>query len=99
MIHEKLRLPTKTADGYVIPVGPVKLVNVITDKGMVGCGAFDLSALEVHGIPAAKVRAAHGGLIETIDDLMQGSVKEINKPGEKAGLKVGMTGREALEQL
>jgi uncharacterized protein YunC (DUF1805 family) len=99
MIHEKLQLMTKTADGYVIPLGPIKLVNIVTDKGMVGCGAFDLLALEAHGIPAAKVRAAHGGLIENIDDLMQGFVKEVNKPGEKAGLKVGMTGREALEQL
>jgi uncharacterized protein YunC (DUF1805 family) len=99
MIHEKLPLSTKDADGYVIPLGSLKLVNVITDKGMVGCGAFDLSALDAHGIPAAKVRAAHGGLIENIDDLMQGFVKEVNKSGEKAGLKVGMTGREALEQL
>ncbi len=99
MIHSKVQLTKKHPDGYVISLGPVNLVNVVTDIGMVGCGAFDVSALNNFGYPAAKVRAAKGGSIVTIDDLLKGIVREVNPAAEKLGLKVGITGREALELL
>jgi uncharacterized protein YunC (DUF1805 family) len=99
MEHIKMQLTAKQADGYVIALGPVNLVNVVTDVGMVGCGAFDVTALNNFGYPAAKVRPAQGSSIATIEDLLQGIVKEVNPAGELLGLKVGQTGREALELL
>ena len=99
MDHIKVKLTGKQADGYVIPLGPVNLVNVVTDVGMVGCGAFDVAALDNFGYPAAKVRPSRGSSIATIEDLLQGIVKEVNPNAEKLGLKVGLTGREALELL
>jgi uncharacterized protein YunC (DUF1805 family) len=99
MNHAKIQLTKKQADGYVIPLGPINLVNVITDVGMVGCGAFDVHALNNFGYPAAKVRPSRGNSIATIDDLLQGIVKEVNPAAEKLGLKVGITGRDALDLL
>ncbi len=99
MNHIKVHLSGKQADGYVIALGPVNLVNVVTDVGMVGCGAFDVAALNNFCYPAAKVRPAQGNSIATIDDLLQGIVKEVNPAAEKLGLKVGLTGREALKLL
>jgi uncharacterized protein YunC (DUF1805 family) len=99
MEHIKVQLTRKQADGYVIPLGPVNLVNVVTDVGMVGCGAFDVATLNNFGYPAAKVKPAKGSSIATIDDLLQGIVKEVNPAAEKLGLKVGLTGRDALELL
>ena len=99
MNHTKVQLTGKQADGYVIPLGQVNLVNVVTDVGMVGCGAFDVVALNNFGYPAAKVRPSQGSSIATIEDLLQGIVKEVNPAAEKLGLKVGLTGREALELL
>ena len=99
MIHEKVKLKHKQADGYVIPLGPVNLVNVVTDVGMVGCGAFDVGALNNFAYPAARVKPSVGSSIATIDDLLQGTVKDVNFAAEKLGLKNGMTGREALELL
>lgn len=99
MDHIKVQLTRKQADGYVIPLGPLNLVSVITDTGMVGCGAFDVAALNSFGYPAAKVRPAQGSSISTIEELMRGIVKEANPAAEKLGLKVGITGREALELL
>ena len=95
----KVQLTGKQADGYVIPLGPVSLVNIVTDVGMVGCGAFDIAALNNFGYPAAKVRSGNSCSIATIEDLLQGIVKEVNPAAEKLGLKVGLTGREALELL
>jgi uncharacterized protein YunC (DUF1805 family) len=99
MIHIKVKLSKKEADGYVIPLGKVNLVNVVTDVGMVACGAFDVKALNNFGYPAAKVRPAQGSSIATIEDLLQGIVKEVNPTAEKLGLKAGISGREALELL
>ena len=99
MDHMKVNLAHKQADGYVIPLGPVNLVSVLTDVGMVGCGAFDVGALNNFGYPAAKVRSTTNSPIATIDDLLQGTVKEVNPAAEKLGLKNGMTGREALDLL
>jgi len=99
MDNMKVQLTRKQAEGYIIALGPVNLVNIVTDIGMVGCGAFDVAALSNFGYPAARVRPAQGDSIATIEDLLQGIVKEVNPAAEKLGLKVGQTGREALELL
>ncbi len=99
MNRTKLQLARKQADGYVIPLGPVNLVMVITDVGMVGCGAFDVVALNNFGYPAAKVKPAQGKFIDTIDDLMRGIVREVNPAAAERGLKLGITGKEALDLL
>lgn len=95
----KVQLPGKTARGFVYPLGPANLVAVVTDEGMVGCGAFDVAALEKFNYPAARVRPSKGDSIATIDDLLEGIVKDANGPAQSRGVKVGMTGREALGKL
>lgn len=54
MVHKKVQLTNKRADGYIIPLGPLNLVNVVTSVGMVGCGAFDVEALNKFNYPAAR---------------------------------------------
>ncbi|MDY6839283.1 MAG: YunC family protein [Thermodesulfobacteriota bacterium] len=99
MFHEKTQLTNKEADGYVMPLGPVNLVYVITDTGMVGCGAFDVAALDNFGFPAARVRPTRGASIATIEDLLVGEVKDANEAAASLGVKVGMAGREALDYM
>ena len=100
MKHEKVELTKKAADGYIIPLGPVNLVAVVTDTGMVGCGAFDVDALEKFGYPAARVRPAGGApSIDTVEDLLRGEIKGVNRYAHERGVAVGMTGREALDRL
>ena len=99
MMHQKIQLASKQADGYVIPLGPVNLVNVVTDVGMVGCGAFDVEALNKFGYPAARVRPTRGESIATIDDLLVGAVKDANAAAIELDIKIGMSGREALDRM
>ena len=99
MDQEIIDLGEKKARGYVIPLGPVNLVNAVTDRGMVGCGAFDVMALNNFGYPAARVRPSKGSSISTIKDLLEGIVKEANPAAEKLGVRIGMTGRQALDLL
>ena len=96
MTEEKIQLLNKTARGFIQPIGPVNLVFALTDVGMVGCGAFDVMALDKYQYPAARVRPSSGTSIATIAGLLDGIIKEANASSEKLGVKVGMTGREAL---
>lgn len=98
-IHKKVKLTKKEADGYVIPLGPFNLVAVVTDKGMLSCGAFDVMAMDKHTYPAARAKSATGSLIATIDDLLAGTVKDANAAATKLGITVGMSGRKALDKM
>jgi uncharacterized protein YunC (DUF1805 family) len=99
MIQEKVALKSKQAEGYVVPLGPANLVFVITDRGMVGCGAFDVAALDKFDYPAARVKPTTSDSISTIEDLLAGEIKDSNASAAQQGVKVGMTGREALDLM
>jgi len=99
MIHEKIDLTNKQADGYVIPLGPVNLVMIRTNKGLVGCGAFDVPVLDKFEYPAARVKSADGRPIAAINDVLTGIISQANESAEKLGIKPGMTGKEALEKM
>ena len=99
MEQHKVRLTKKEADGFIIPLGPANLVAIKTDVGMVGCGAFDIAALDSFSYPAAKVRPAIGPSIVDTDDILKGIVKEANRSALGRGIRTGMTGKQALELL
>jgi uncharacterized protein YunC (DUF1805 family) len=99
MEYIAVKLSRKTADGFVIPLGHVNLVAIKTDEGMVGCGAFDVAALDSFSYPAAKVRPALGPSIADTNDILTGIVREANRAALGRGIKTGMTGRQALELL
>ena len=99
MVHQEVQLNNKQADGYIIPLGAVNVVCVVTDVGMVGCGAFDVMALGAIGYPAARVKSISGNHIATTDDLLVGVVKDANTEAIKLGIRTGMSGREALDLL
>ena len=99
MEFTEIRLSKKRADGFIIPIGPANLVAIKTDVGLVGCGAFDVAALDSFSYPAAKVRPSLGPSIVDTDDILTGVVKEVNRSAFGRGIRTGMTGREALELL
>lgn len=99
MDFTEVRLPKKKAEGFVIELGPFNLVAIKTDVGLVGCGAFDIAAMDSFSYPAAKVRPALGPSIVDTDDILKGIVKEANRSAMGRGITAGMTGKEALELL
>ncbi len=99
MIQERVAYKSGEADGYVIPLGPANLVLVVGKRGMVGCGAFDVAALEKFGYPAARVKPRRGSSIATVEDLLSGEIKDANAEAARLGVEVGMSGREALDLL
>ena len=99
MEHQEIQIGDRKADGYVIPLGPVSLVFALSGSGLVGCGAFDVAALDKFEVAAARVKAVDGGSIATLDDLLNGVVKDANDTAAESGIKPGMKGRDALQLL
>jgi uncharacterized protein YunC (DUF1805 family) len=100
MIHQEvIQLEKGRADGYVVPLGSFHLVWAATRQGMIACGAFDVAALERFRYPAARLKGAGGAAIATIEDLLNGEVREANAFAAEKGIVPGMSGREALEKL
>ncbi len=89
MEQVEVQLTRKVADGYIIPLGPANLVAVMTDIGMIGCGAFDVAALDSFSYPAAKVRPAIGPSIVDTDDILKGIIKEANRSALGRGIRTG----------
>jgi uncharacterized protein YunC (DUF1805 family) len=99
LIQQKIQLKTKQGEGYVIPLGPANLVFVLTDKGMVSCGAIDVMVLDKFNYPAARVKSVTGKPIATVADLLDAVVKDANESATKLGVVPGMTGQEAVDKL
>ncbi len=97
--HEQTLVEGRAAEVVVLPLGPVSLVYARTAKGILACGAIDPAALERFGIAAARVRPTTGGSIGSLDDLLDGEVREANAPAQALGICAGMTGRAAWAKL
>ncbi len=93
-----VQLDAKKAEGFVIPLGSLNLVFAKTDRGMIGCGALDVLALEKFNYPAARVKPKKAS-IGNIDDLLEGEISIANAPARALGVHPGMSGREALERF
>ena len=99
MKQEEIQLKNSLGTGYLLPLGPVNLVWVVTKRGLVGCGAFDVAALGKFEYPAARVRPARGDTISSLEDLVSGVIREANIPAQQQGVTIGMSGKEALDLL
>jgi uncharacterized protein YunC (DUF1805 family) len=99
MIERRILLQQKEGIGYVIPLGPVSLVFIVTKIGLIGCGAFDTVALNRFGYPAARARPSRGNVIATLEDLLEGAVKDANECATARGIREGMPVRDALDLL
>jgi len=99
MQHETIQLEQGRAEGHVSPLGPVNLVWITTPHGMISCGAFDVVVLERFRYPAARLKGAGGKVIATLEDLLNGEVREANSFAQEKGITAGMSGRAALEKM
>lgn len=97
--QKKINLFQKEADAYVINLGPVNLVSIVTERGMLACGAFNVKALDKFNYPAAVVWRKEGRAIATIEDLLSGVIKETNDSAMRLGIVGDMPAKAALAKL
>ena len=99
MSNEPFTLGGKTFEGHVIPIGSVNLVFALAEKGIVGCGAIDVIALEKFKIAGAKVRPTSSASVSSIEELLTGEIVALNQFAQNVGITIGMSGKDALIRL
>jgi uncharacterized protein YunC (DUF1805 family) len=99
MLHKKIQLTNKQANGYIIPLGTLNLITIATDIGMIACGAFNAQALDNFNYPAVLIKSKTGDSLKTIEDLLEGTVKEANNSAITLGIEIGITGKQALKKM
>ena len=94
MRETKINIQGKTVIGYEISLPRANLVLAKAEKGFVCCGYLDLNTAEKLGEAACVVRG-----VKTVEDLLKAKVAGITSGAEALGIKIGMTGQEALELM
>jgi len=99
--HIKIPIPKKKtyAQGIEASWANGQWVAIICNKGMVGCGAFDVKLMEEHEQVIAIARGSIERPLITCDDLLNAKIVGMTKLARNLGVKEGMTGRDAVELL
>ena len=89
------KIGDKTAVGVRVdlPESP-PLLLVIGEKGFVMCGFLNMDAAEKLNVTAAMVSG-----VKDFNDILKGEVRAVTSEARKKGIKLGMTGKEAVRCL
>ena len=92
---ETLKIGNQTCGGADVPLpGNVHLLVIRAEKGLLGCGYLSLGAAEKFGHALAVVRG-----VASYEDMLAAPVQEVSSAAAALGVRVGMTGREALATM
>jgi uncharacterized protein YunC (DUF1805 family) len=73
--------------------------TILTEAGMVGCGIYDLKTAAEFGQAVAIARGTPQNPLVEPEDLLNAKIVEATPQAQKLGIRIGMTGREAVEML
>ena len=73
--------------------------SIHTDKGLVGCGIYDIRAANEFNLAVAIARGTPAKPLRDPEDLFNAKILEVSSAAEKLGVTVGMTGRQAVEKM
>ncbi len=70
-----------------------------TLRGLVGCGIYDIRSADEFSLAVAIARGTPAEPLCEPEDLFDAEILEVSRVARKLGVKVGMTGREAVEAM
>jgi uncharacterized protein YunC (DUF1805 family) len=73
--------------------------TILTPAGLVGCGIYDIKTAAEFGQAAAIARGTPQHPLVEPEDLFEARIVEATPQALALGVRVGMTGREAVEKL
>ena len=72
---------------------------LLTEAGLVGCGIYDLKTASEFGQAVAIARGTPRQPLVEPEDLLDARIVDATPRAQELGVRVGMTGREAVETL
>ena len=72
---------------------------ILTQAGLVGCGIYDVKTAGEFGQAVAIARGTPAQPLVEPEDLFDAKIVDASAPAKELGIRIGMTGREAVELL
>jgi uncharacterized protein YunC (DUF1805 family) len=72
---------------------------ILTEAGLVGCGIYDVKTAAEFGQAVAIARGTPQNPLVEPEDLFEAKIVDATPQALALGVRVGMTGREAVERL
>jgi uncharacterized protein YunC (DUF1805 family) len=72
---------------------------ILTEAGLVGCGIYDVATAGEFGQAVAIAKGTPQKPLVEPEDLLDAKIVAATRPAQDLGVRVGMTGREAVELL
>src|ERR1700674_2961862 len=72
---------------------------ILTEAGLVGCGIYDIKTAAEFGQALAIARGTPKQPLVEPEDLFEAKIVDATPQARELGVRVGMTGREAVETL
>jgi uncharacterized protein YunC (DUF1805 family) len=72
---------------------------ILTEAGLVGCGIYDLKTAAEFGQAVAIARGTPQQPLVEPEDLFEARIVDATPQARELGIRVGMTGREAVEAM
>jgi uncharacterized protein YunC (DUF1805 family) len=72
---------------------------ILTEAGLVGCGIYDVKTAAEFGQAVAIARGTPAKPLVNPEDLLDAKIVEATPQAIALGVKIGGTGREAVERL
>jgi uncharacterized protein YunC (DUF1805 family) len=73
--------------------------TILTEAGLVGCGIYDVHTAAKFGQAVAIARGTPQNPLVNPEDLFDAKIVEATPQAQELGIRIGMTGREAVELL
>ena len=73
--------------------------TILTEAGLVGCGIYDIKTAAEFGQAVAIARGTPLKPLVDPEDLFEAKIVEATPQAQVLGIRLGMTGREAVERL
>ena len=72
---------------------------ILTEAGLVGCGIYDVKTAAEFGQAVAIARGTPQNPLVEPEDLFDAAIVDATPQAKALGVRIGMTGREAVERL
>jgi uncharacterized protein YunC (DUF1805 family) len=73
--------------------------TILTEAGLVGCGIYDVKTASEFGQAIAIARGTPAQPLVDPEDLFDAKIVDATAQARALGIRIGMTGREAVELL
>ncbi|MGI6127725.1 MAG: YunC family protein [Planifilum sp.] len=84
--------------GVEVALPKTKLLVLTTEKGYIMCGALDVALLN-EKLADRKILAGRAVGVRSLQDLLEAPLESVTREAERIGIRVGMSGREALLKM